>query len=81
MIDHGGGGIAADGAEVEMEVEAIGKAAPLAAQPELLVVDEAVLELVLGVAFRSLITCLLSPTVNAALIYPFHPFGACLQIA
>lgn len=53
MIDHGGGGLA-DGAEVEMEMEAIGvqgKAAPLATKPDLLVVDEAVLEIVLGVVF------------------------------
>lgn len=44
IVDHGGGG-----AEVEMlEVEAV--AAPLATQPDLLVVDEAVLETVLGVS-------------------------------
>lgn len=55
MIDHGGGGLLVEAAEVEMEVEAIGvqrkEALPLAIKPEPLVVDEAVLEIVLGVRF------------------------------
>ncbi|KAG0587803.1 hypothetical protein KC19_2G192700 [Ceratodon purpureus] len=52
MIDHGGGGLIVEGAEVDMEVEAIGVqrqgSLPLAIKPEPLVVDEAVLEIVLG---------------------------------
>lgn len=52
MIDHGGGGLLVEAAEVEMEVETVGvqRKGPLALafKPEPLIVDEAVLEIVLG---------------------------------
>lgn len=52
VIDHGGGGLLAEAAEVEMEVEAISvqrkEALPLVIKLEPMVVDETVLEIVLG---------------------------------
>ena len=54
MMDHGGG-LLVEAAEVELEVEAIGvqrkETLSLAIKPEPLVVDEVVLEIVLGVRF------------------------------
>jgi ATP-dependent Lon protease len=80
VIDHGGGGgLLAEAAEVEMEVEAISvqrkEALPLVIKPEPMVVDETVLEIVLGVHASSFLTCLfafVNHTVMGIFMYEFY---------
>jgi ATP-dependent Lon protease len=63
MIDHGGGDLLLEGTEVEMEVKALGVRETLT-KPEPMVVDEAVLELVLGVGLS--LSCVLPFRVMSA---------------